>query len=68
MRRLLVPPTAAKVILRVDDRQMDVCHFPLSELDSFEPVRGELKSGAHRPAQLHRVREAYSLVVFDKTM
>jgi ADP-ribose pyrophosphatase YjhB (NUDIX family) len=40
----------------------------LSELDFLEPVRGELKSGAHRPAQLYRVRKARSLVVFDKTM
>jgi 8-oxo-dGTP diphosphatase len=40
----------------------------LSELDFLEPVRGQLKSGAHRPAQLYRVRKARSLVVFDKTM
>lgn len=40
----------------------------LSELDFLEPVRGELKSGAHRPAQLYRVRKARNLVVFDKTM
>jgi 8-oxo-dGTP diphosphatase len=40
----------------------------LAELDFLEAVRGEVKSGAHRPAQLYRVRKARSLVVFDKTM
>jgi 8-oxo-dGTP diphosphatase len=40
----------------------------LAALDFLEPVRGELKSGAHRPAQLYRVRKTRSLVVFDKTM
>jgi len=40
----------------------------LSELDFLEVVRGEARSGAHRPAQLYRMRKAKSLAVFDKTM
>jgi 8-oxo-dGTP diphosphatase len=40
----------------------------LSELDFLEAVRGEVRGGAHRPAQLYRVRKAKNLVVFDKTM
>jgi len=40
----------------------------LSELAFLEPVRGELRSGAHRPAQVYRMRKAKSLAVFDKTM
>jgi 8-oxo-dGTP diphosphatase len=40
----------------------------LAALDFVEPVRGEVRSGAHRPAQLYRARRTKSLVVFDKTM
>jgi len=40
----------------------------LSELDFLEAVRGEVRSGAHRPAQLYRMRKAKNLAVFDKTM
>jgi 8-oxo-dGTP diphosphatase len=40
----------------------------LSGLDFLEPVRGAVRSGAHRPAQMYRVRRTRSLVVFDKTM
>ena len=40
----------------------------LAALDFVEPVRGEVRSGAHRPAQLYRARRPKGLVVFDKTM
>jgi 8-oxo-dGTP diphosphatase len=40
----------------------------LAELDFLEPVAGEQRSGAHRPAQLYQLRKVRRLVLFDKTM
>jgi 8-oxo-dGTP diphosphatase len=55
---------------RLLGRKLDKSAFRkrLAEADFLEPVPGAMRRASNRPAQIYRLKEAQSLVLFDRTI
>jgi 8-oxo-dGTP diphosphatase len=55
---------------RILGRRLDKSAFRkrMAEADFVEPVSGAMRRGSNRPAQLYRLKQAHSPVLFDRTI
>jgi 8-oxo-dGTP diphosphatase len=55
---------------RLLGRKLDKSAFRkrLAEVDFLEPVPGEMRRASNRPAQIYRLKESQSLVLFNRTI
>src|SRR5205814_1010499 len=55
---------------RIIGRRLDKSAFRkrIAEADFVEPVPGEMRRASNRPAQLYRLKQARSTILFDRTI